>query len=292
MRQFMTSIGRKVFVINLDPANDQLPYHCDVDVRDLINLEDVMDIQALGPNGGMLYCMEFLLENLAWLEVQLKKIVSGTDYVLFDCPGQVELYTHHTAVRGLCRRFQKLGYQLTCVHLVDSHFCSDAPKYLSALLVCLATMTFLELPHVNVLSKMDLIEKHGKLAFNLDYYAEVQDLRYLLQLFENQGPKRFSKLNDAIVEVVEDFSLVGFFALDISDKSSVHKLLKEIDKSNGYIYGLPDSLPPGTFAVQAQAQDLDDLLDIQERYMSVDGGEDDPQQALDEKTEVEESNKD
>ena len=29
------------------------------------------------------------------------------------------------------------------------------------------------LPHVNLLSKVDLVEKFGKLQFGLDYYTEV-----------------------------------------------------------------------------------------------------------------------
>ena len=39
----------------------------------------------------------------------------------------------------------------------------------------------LALPHINVLSKMDLLEKYGKLPFNIDYYTEVLDLNYLVQ---------------------------------------------------------------------------------------------------------------
>jgi hypothetical protein len=40
-----------------------------------------------------------------------------------------------------------------------------------------------EQPHVNVLSKVDLIEKYGKLPFNLDFFTEVLDLSYLLEHF-------------------------------------------------------------------------------------------------------------
>lgn len=54
--------------------------------------------------------------------------------------------------------------QLTAVHLVDAHLCSDPGKYISALLLSLSTMLHLELPHVNVLSKIDLIESYGKLG--------------------------------------------------------------------------------------------------------------------------------
>ena len=40
-----------------------------------------------------------------------------------------------------------------------------------------------EQPHVNILSKVDLIEEYTKLPFNLDFFTEVLDLSYLLQHF-------------------------------------------------------------------------------------------------------------
>ena len=51
-------------------------------------------------------------------------------------------------------------------------------------LTCDPFVLQIELPHVNVLSKADLVEKHGKLAFNLDFYTEVLDLEYLLEHFQ------------------------------------------------------------------------------------------------------------
>ena len=45
------------------------------DIRDLISLEDVMEEMELGPNGGLLYCMEYLLENLDWLKDSLEEYV-------------------------------------------------------------------------------------------------------------------------------------------------------------------------------------------------------------------------
>jgi len=54
--------------------------------------------------------------------------------------------------------------QLAAVHLVDSHHCSDPTKFISVLLTSLSTMIHVELPHVNVLSKIDLVEQYGKLG--------------------------------------------------------------------------------------------------------------------------------
>ena len=40
-----------------------------VDIRELIGLSDAMDDEELkfGPNGGLVFCMEFLLENMVIL---------------------------------------------------------------------------------------------------------------------------------------------------------------------------------------------------------------------------------
>ena len=52
MQQYLQLTGRKVAVINLDPANDALPYDCSIDLADLVSLEAVMETHSLGPNGG------------------------------------------------------------------------------------------------------------------------------------------------------------------------------------------------------------------------------------------------
>jgi hypothetical protein len=54
--------------------------------------------------------------------------------------------------------------QLAAVHLCDSHYVTDAAKYVSVLLLSLRTMLHLELPHINVLSKIDLITQYGDLG--------------------------------------------------------------------------------------------------------------------------------
>lgn len=67
---------------------------------------------------------------------------------------------------------------------------------MSVLLLSLQTMLQLELPHVNVLSKMDLLEQYGKLAFNLAFYTEVQDTSRLVDaLDEDTFGKHFVGLN-------------------------------------------------------------------------------------------------
>lgn len=115
----MGAIGRACSVVNLDPANDHTNYPSALDLRSLVKLEDVMRQDQLGPNGGIIYALEELENNFEWLQEGLKEL--GEDYILFDCPGQVELYTHHHSLRNIFNKLQKLGYRVQTTHPFPPH---------------------------------------------------------------------------------------------------------------------------------------------------------------------------
>ena len=179
-QQLLTALNRPISIVNLDPANDNISYPCAIDIASLITLQEVMDTYGLGPNGGMLYCMEYLEENFDWLDEKLKTL--GKDaYVVFDLPGQVELSTNHESLKNIIKKLSKSGFrvliasstlstthpcliQLAAVNFCDAHYVTDASKYIAVLMSSLRVMLHLELPHVNVLSKMDLITQYGDLG--------------------------------------------------------------------------------------------------------------------------------
>lgn len=53
------------------------------------------------------------------------------DYILFDLPGQIELYTHMKTVKQLAELLQNWGFNVCSVMLVDSQFMVDGPKFIS-----------------------------------------------------------------------------------------------------------------------------------------------------------------
>ena len=109
--QLFTALGRPISIVNLDPANENIPYPCTLDISSLVTLEDVMQEQGLGPNGGMLYCMEYLEANFDWLEDGVKALGKGA-YVVFDLPGQVELSTNHDSLKRIVTRLTKMGFRV------------------------------------------------------------------------------------------------------------------------------------------------------------------------------------
>lgn len=237
MAELLRALGRKVAIVNLDPANENMNYTADVDVADLVKLEEVMDTLGLGPNGGLVYCMQFLVQNYPWLQQKLEALEEGT-YLLFDCPGQVELYTVDNSVKDLLDLLVAADYRLCAVHLVDSHYCSDPAKFISVCLTSLTTMLQVALPHVNLLSKVDLVEKFGKLQFNLDYYTEVLDLDYLLDTFPDDNfTRKYKQLNEALTGLINDYSLVNFLPITVKSKERMLAASQVIDKANGYVFG-------------------------------------------------------
>jgi GPN-loop GTPase len=190
---------------------------------------------------ALLYAVQFMLANVDWIIEKIDQLESGT-FVLIDCPGQVELFTHDESMRGIVSALLKRDLQLACVNLLDSFHCRNIFHYLSGVLISLSSMLRLELPHVNVLSKIDLVETMGRLPVDLEYYLDLTRVSYLLETeYDLEIPESeksmLQKLAEGISEVVEEFSLVSFMPLDIMNKESVFDVLKCVDRAAGYLVG-------------------------------------------------------
>jgi len=228
--QYGTDMKRNIDVVNLDPAAEHFDYTPLVDIKELIQVQDTMEDEELhfGPNGGLVFCIEYLLENSDWLRDKLGD--SEDDYILFDCPGQIELYTHLTAMRKLVKQLQDWNFNVCSVFLVDVQFMTDGAKFLSGTMAALSVMVNLELPHINILSKMDLLSKTARKR--LDRFLEP-DSHAILGDVELNGMSAFNekykRLTETIGKIIEDYSLVRFIPLNLKNEENMGDLLITID---------------------------------------------------------------
>lgn len=130
----------------------------------------------------------------------------------------------------------------------------------------------MDMPHINVLSKIDKISSYDPLPFNLDYYTEVQDLSYLTPLLEEESPalrsEKFGKLNEAIANMIESYGLVRFEVLAVENKKSMMHLLRVIDRAGGYIFGGAEGANDSVWQVAMRNESsIMDVQDIQERWI-------------------------
>lgn len=140
------------------------------------------------------------------------------------------------------------------------------------MILSLRAMLQMDLPHLNVLTKIDKLASYGSLPFNLDFYTEVHDLSYLLPHLEAESSvmrgSKFEGLNTAIVELVESFGLVGFETLAVEDKRSMMHLLQMIDRAGGYAFGGAEGANDTVWQVaMREGMSTMDIKDVQERWI-------------------------
>lgn len=158
------------------------------------------------------------------------------------------------------------------VHLSDC-FCLTQPSlYVSNVLLALRAMLQMDLPHINVLTKIDKLASYDPLPFNLDFYTEVQDLSYLGPSLEAESPamrsEKFGRLNQAVADLVERFGLVSFEVLAVENKKSVMHLLRVIDRAGGYAFGSAEGANDTIWQVAMRNESsAGDVQDIQERWI-------------------------
>ncbi|GLD91820.1 hypothetical protein PINS_up000353 [Pythium insidiosum] len=240
MHEFCAASGRATYVVNLDPAADHFEYPVAFDIRDLISVEDVMEELGYGPNGGLVYCMEYLVQNLDWLQDLLTEY-SDDDYFIFDCPGQIELYSHLPVMKQLCDALKDWGFAICGVYLIDSLFISDPTKFISGVLCSLSAMVQLELPHINVLTKCDLVDEK-----ELSKYLDPSS-GYLLENLANSTDPKWRPLSSAICNVINDFSMVAFVPMNITREESIETVLLHVDHAINYGEDLEPREPKDDF---------------------------------------------
>lgn len=220
--EYFESIHRTVFCINLDPAADFLQYPATIDVRDAVSIKEAMKDHGYGPNGGLVYCLEQIVEDFEWFDEEIGE--HEYDYLLVDLPGQIELFSHLNILPRIIKSLSDKGYHLCGVFLLDSQFMIDPAKYLSGCLVAISSMIMLELPHINVMSKCDLLTPEQKLQ--IEAFTEMDTMALMAGIKPNS---RIEKLTAKICELIDQFNLLQFYTLNIRDVDSVQALELQID---------------------------------------------------------------
>ena len=166
-------------------------------------------------------------------------------------PGQIELYTHIPIVPALVKHLThtgSLGVNLCATYLLESTFVIDRAKFFAGTLSAMSAMIMLEVPHVNILSKIDLIKgsvakKELKRFIDPDPSLVDDDPSDSQSTLESAGDKKldpsssnsvmaggsFKRLNRAVAQLIDDFSMVSFLQLDVQSEDSVGAILSYVD---------------------------------------------------------------
>ena len=110
--------------VNLDPASEPI-YDAAIDIRNFVRTEDVMKTFNLGVNGALIKSIELGVEYADELRC-------NAEYVLYDTPGQMELFIYSESGRRFVREISD-GFT-SALFLMDITAVRDAESFLSAVL--------------------------------------------------------------------------------------------------------------------------------------------------------------
>ena len=139
-------------------------------------------------------------------------------------------------------------HRMASVLLIDATFVCDAPKLISESLLSLSAMIALELPRVNVLSKVDLVDDAEvenildcESASVLWQRRKIKKITLPSDIISKEDRQRIAirrskqnRLAEAICSLLDDYSMVNFIPLNITDEESIDHVLAHIDHTIQY----------------------------------------------------------
>lgn len=167
MKDWCTTHNIDSIILNLDPGVEKLPYEPDIDVRDWVNLREVMKTHGLGPNGAQIAACDMIAMQGKEILAALDEFKS--DYVLIDTPGQIELFVFRQS--GLYITKLLAPERSLVAYCLDPVLAKSPSSYVSQLLLSTSVQFRLGLPVANLLTKTDLLtdeDLKGILAWSQD----------------------------------------------------------------------------------------------------------------------------
>ena len=144
-----------VAIVNLDPGALKLPYQPDVDVRNYVDVGNLMEKYSLGPNGALIMAADLIADEIENLTRDIEE--AHADLVLVDTPGQMELFAFRASGPYIVNELTKEPKAL--IYLFDAVFSVNPFNYVSNMFLSAAVYNRFFQPQLHVLSKSDLIPK-------------------------------------------------------------------------------------------------------------------------------------
>ena len=158
MYDYYTQNSAFAAVLNLDPGVENLPYTCDIDVRDYVDIVSVMKKYDLGPNGALVMANDLIASKIDDVQKEVNRV--NPDYLIVDTPGQIELFAYRSSGKFLVENIT--SEEKTSIFLFDGALITTPVNFVSIALLATSIRLRLNLPTVNVVTKTDLISSKIK----------------------------------------------------------------------------------------------------------------------------------
>ena len=167
------------YVINLDPAVRNVPFDCNIDIRDSLNYKEVMREYNLGPNGGILTSLNIFATKIDQVMAILEKRTSPNSdapkvklikNIIVDTPGQIEVFVWSASGSILLDSLAST-FPTVIAYIVDTPRTSSTNTFMSNMLYACSILYKTKLPMILVFNKTDVKDADFAKEWMTDFEA-------------------------------------------------------------------------------------------------------------------------
>lgn len=168
------------YFVNLDPAVTQLGYSPNVDIRDTIDYQRLMEEYNLGPNGGILTALNLFTTKFDQVLGILERRGNDVDNIVIDTPGQIEIFTW-SASGTIITDALATAMPTVVAYVIDTPRTLAPATFMSNMLYACSIMYKTKLPFIVVFNKTDLQDHQ----FALDWMDDFEKFQAALKAGPN-----------------------------------------------------------------------------------------------------------
>ncbi|OAF66942.1 GPN-loop GTPase 1 [Intoshia linei] len=143
------------FIVNLDPAVPETKFPTNIDICDSINYKDTMRDYNLGPNGGIVTCLNLYCTKFNQVIEGIHRVKDKHKYIIFDTPGQIEVFTW-SASGNIITDLLSSSFPTVLVYMVDTIRCSNTTSFMTNMLYGSSILFKFTLPFLMIFNKVDM----------------------------------------------------------------------------------------------------------------------------------------
>ncbi|KAI4164762.1 MAG: hypothetical protein LQ342_001737 [Letrouitia transgressa] len=179
------------YVINLDPAVRNVPFDCNIDIRESVNYKEVMKDYNLGPNGGILTSLNLFATKIDQLIQILEKRTrpdinpsqaKPINNIIVDTPGQIEVFVWSASGSILLDSLAS-SFPTVIAYIIDTPRTCSTSTFMSNMLYACSILYKTKLPMILVFNKTDVKDAD----FAKDWMTDFESFQAALKKEEEIG---------------------------------------------------------------------------------------------------------
>ncbi|RXG50947.1 GPN-loop GTPase 1 [Armadillidium vulgare] len=209
-------------VINLDPAVQNVPYLPFIDIRDTVNYKEVMKQYSLGPNGGIVTSLNLFSTMFGDVMTLIEKKESSLDYVIFDTPGQIEVFNWSASGSIIAGTLASV-YPTVIVYVMDIVRSTNPQTFMSNMLYACSILYKYKLPFIIAMNKIDIVD----CKYALKWMEDFEEFQTALESDSSYSSSLARSLSLALEEFYSNIRSCGVSAFSGEGFEDFHLKLDE-----------------------------------------------------------------